>query len=336
MREDKTIASLGEFGLIKTFFLPTAVKKGGGVIIGIGDDAAVVAVPRTQQLVATTDTLVEGVHFFSDADPFLLGQKALRVNLSDIAAMGGSPQWYLISLTLPPATSVFWVGELARGMEETARQFGVTLIGGDTVSSRGCIVITITLMGLVGKDRGVVRSGAKPGDRILVSGTIGDAALGLALRSGKLTVADAEDRVHLQRRRQLPEPRVDLGVALRDAAISRSAIDISDGLVADLGHLCRASGVGAMLYAEQVPLSPAAGRQVAQHGPAMLTRLLTGGEDYELLFTVTPFAMEALPGLSGRTKTTVTEVGVITKEPGVVVTYNGNPLETGTGGWAHF
>ena len=332
----KTIAALGEFDLIRTFLSDGAPVPGSGVVVGPGDDAAVITVPRTQQLVVTTDTLVEGIHFDTDADPYLLGRKALAVNLSDIAAMLAEPHWYLLSLSLPPVTTVAWTGELGRGLRECAADHAVSLVGGNMTGARGGAVISITLMGLAGKDRAVTRAGAHPGDLLMVSGSIGDAALGLAQAKGSLTVADSEDRIHFDHRLHNPEPRVALGVALRDTALARAVIDISDGLVADLEHLCRASGVGAELHADQVPLSPAARHQLEIHGPGLLPRLLGGGEDYELLFTVAPGAAQAVAGLATACGVALTEIGVITRGPGVKVDLRGEPLAIERGGWRHF
>lgn len=335
--ETQTIATVGEFQLIERLFMPTVEDAPLGVVVGVGDDAAIVTVPRTQQLVVTTDTLVEGIHFTSDADPFLLGQKALAVNLSDLAAMAAQPRWYLLSLALPPETPVAWVDRLVAGLNKAAQRPGglVALVGGNTTSiAQGSRSITITLMGLVGKSRGITRSGAQVGDHILVTGTIGDAALGWAIQRGSLTVADEADQSALVRRHQLPEPPVELAIALQEAAISRSAIDISDGLVADLRHLCQASRVGAQIEAEQIPLSPAARRQVERHGPELLARMLGGGEDYELLLTIAPTAMAALQVLAKEAGVTVTKIGVITAGSEVVVTHQEKPMTVG--GWDHF
>ncbi len=336
----KTIAAIGEFELIQTF-LSTDGSAGGddaerGVVIGPGDDAAIVTVPRTQQLVTTTDTLVEGVHFRSDADPFLLGKKALAVNLSDLAAMAAEPRWYLLSLSLPPVTALPWAEELARGLREGAREYGITLIGGNVAGTRGCMVITLTAMGVVGKDRGLTRSAAQPGDLLMVSGTIGDAALSLAAAKGHVTVKDPDERIHIDQRHNTPEPRIALGVALRDAALARGCIDVSDGLVADLSHLCRASGVGARLDVDHVPFSPAVRNQISAHGPELLKRLIGGGEDYELLFTIAPGAAKSIPALVAELGVPLTEIGVITKDPAITIRYQGQPLTVDGGGWTHF
>lgn len=332
----KTVAAMGEFGLIEKLFASRQKSDAPGVVLGIGDDAAILAVPRTQHLLTTTDTMVEGIHFTSDADPYLLGQKLLRVNLSDMAAMGGVPRWYLLSLTLPPATTEAWAVEFARGLEEAAEKFQVTLVGGDTVASKGCMTLTITLLGHVSQDRAVRRAGAQPGDRILVTGTIGDAALGLALRMGTLKVADPDEAGHFRDRHNRPEPRVAFGVWMQESALAHAAIDISDGFVADLRRLCLASGVGARVGAARVPLSNGARRQVMMLGDGMLGKLLTGGEDYELIVTAPAGGVEAMMKGAASVGVALTDVGEIVAGDDVVVLLNDEPLYLGKGGWTHF
>jgi thiamine-monophosphate kinase len=334
----KTLASLGEFGLIEKLLAPLRPEGTSGVVVGIGDDAAVINVPRTQQLLATTDTLVEGIHFTSDLDPYLLGQKTLRVNLSDIAAMGGLPRWALLSLSVPASTRVEWMEEFTRGLGEAAERFQVALVGGDTVASKGCITITLTLLGVVGQHRSALRSDAQAGDRLFVTGTVGDAALGLAHRQGRLKVNDADDLALLEKRHNLPEPRMDLAYALRDAAIARGAIDISDGLLADLGHMCRASGVGARIDFDHIPLSDPARRLLERHRADVQNLILTGGEDYELLFTVPPAALEQLRHLAQETHTPVREIGEMTTNADQIEIFSaGQPIKPPLRqGWTHF
>ncbi|MEO5332571.1 MAG: thiamine-phosphate kinase [Magnetococcus sp. YQC-5] len=331
----KTLADFGEFPLIQELFVPLQSASVSGVVLGIGDDAAVLSIPRTQQLLATTDSLVEGVHFNASVDPFLLGQKALLVNLSDIAAMGGKPCWYLLALSAPPETSLEWMRAFARGLQEAGSRFGITLVGGNTTGSKAGLTIGVTLFGLVSQARALTRVGSLPGDRILVTGTIGDAALALAVRKGMFVVKDAEDLAFLDHRLDLPEPRVDLGLAISDAAVAHAVIDVSDGVLADLGHLCVASGVGARIDAERVPFSQAARRQLELH-PDLLSLLLTGGEDYELLCTVPAGALELLDVLAKQAGVAFTEIGEITESLGMVVTHEGQPFDVGRGGWTHF
>ncbi|MBF0611162.1 MAG: thiamine-phosphate kinase [Magnetococcales bacterium] len=337
----KTISMVGEFNLIRELFMPLQRQTGSSPDPVNGDDAAVVTVPRTQQLLVTTDTLVEGVHFQSDTDPYLLGQKALRVNLSDIAAMGGNPRWYQLSISMPPSVSYHWVSEVARGLKEAGETFNVSLVGGDTVSTRGCISLTITMLGLVGQGRAVLRKGAMAGDKLYVSGTVGDAALGWSQRRGVLQVLEGEDISHLQRRLDLPEPRIALGLALQDAALMRAAIDISDGLVADLEHIAQASGVGAVIHAEKLPLSPAAQRVVHRLGGVTVSEIgklvFCGGEDYELLFAAAPACHEQIMEISQQVGVPITEIGEFTAEVGqVAVLYQGQTVRLKRAGWTHF
>ncbi|NGZ05471.1 MAG: thiamine-phosphate kinase [Magnetococcales bacterium] len=330
-----TVADLGEFAVIRDFFAPLHETNAPGMVVGIGDDAAVLAVPRTQQLLATVDALVEGVHFSGTDDPFRIGQKALRVNLSDIAAMGGLPTWYLLSLGLPAATSTAWLAEFVRGLQVTGAEFGVRIAGGNiTASSAGCS-IHVTMFGQVGQGRALTRSGAQVGDRILVTGTIGDAALGLAVRQGRLQAVDEADRLYLEGRLDLPEARIAMGLAVSDAAVVHAAMDISDGLVADLGHLCQAGGVGAQVDVEKLPLSAAA-RRMVERDPELWPLLLTGGEDYELLVTATEGALEILETLARQTGVPWTEIGVITSAAEIEIRQQGQPMSLPQKGWRHF
>ncbi|MBF0184394.1 MAG: thiamine-phosphate kinase [Magnetococcales bacterium] len=333
-----TIATLGEFALIERFFAPTAATLPTGVVLGVGDDAAVLSIPRTQQLVVTTDTLVEGVHFLPDADPLLLGQKALRVNLSDMAAMAAQPHWYLLSLALPKETPLTWLEGVVNGLRQAAVRPGgeVALIGGNTTAAPlGARSITITMLGLLGKDRAVTRGGAQVGDRIWLSGTIGDAALGLAAARGELTDLDEADRLYLTGRQQLPDPPLELARALQDSAYSRAAIDVSDGLLADLGHICRASKVGARLDLHKIPLSEAARRQVAGQGDALWPALLAGGEDYELLFTAAPSVQSQIEQLATQFGVRLSEIGEVVAGSGVEVSRDGVTLPMAQQGWDH-
>ncbi len=335
----ETIAALGEFGLIERFIAPAAVGAGAGVALGIGDDAAVLNIPRTQQLVVTTDTLVEGIHFFADADPLQLGQKALRVNLSDLAAMAAQPHWYLLSLSLPKETPIAWVEGLMGGLRQAAQLVGgeVALVGGNiTAAPVGARSITITMFGLVGKDRAVTRSGAQVGDQVWVTGSLGDAALGLALARGELGGVDAADDDYLRGRQALPNPPLAFARALQDSAYSRAAIDLSDGLLADLGHLCRASQVAVRVEVTQLPLSAAATRLLSQEGEPLWQRLLAGGEDYELLFTAAPSVKGQIEQLAAEHGVQVSAIGEVVAGSGVAVNRDGAPLLLTSHGWEHF
>ncbi|MEG3638265.1 thiamine-phosphate kinase [Magnetococcus sp. PR-3] len=336
---EKSVANLGEFGVIHDIFAPIQPKNGEGVQLGIGDDAAALSVPRTQDLLATTDTMVEGIHFNSDADPYLLGQKALAVNLSDIAAMGGMPRWFLLSLAVPNRTSQSWMEEFARGVKAASENHQVALVGGDTVRSNAKIVITVQLLGLIGQQRAVARSGAQVGDKLFLSGTLGDSAFGLAHMLGKLPVGSADDVSFLSRRHDLPEPRITLGMAIQDAALAHACIDLSDGLVADLNHICEASKVSAVVDVEKLPFSDSAKRVMDQHGSSALELALTGGEDYELLFAFAPGAAEEVAKIADQVGVSLVEIGEITKaegKPTVTIQQQGQAMNLAQSGWTHF
>lgn len=333
--DNKTIATLGEFGLIERLFSPSEAPA--GVPLGIGDDAAVLAVPRSHQMVVTTDSLVEGIHFLPDADPFLLAQKAVRVNLSDLAAMGAIPRWYLLSLSLPASTPLAWAEEFSRGLREAEADYHIALVGGDTTGSKGSIVIAITLVGSLPEGRAITRSGARPGDLLMVTGTVGDAAIGLAQEVGRLPVLAGDDLFYFKRRLQLPEPRLALGRMFQERVLARAAIDISDGLVADLGHLCLASGVGVEVDVEAIPLSQPARHLLEARGSECLNRLLTGGEDYELLLAI-PEGMEGVAReVAAACETPLTRIGRFNPHaPEVKLLSHGGPITVGKPGWNHF
>ncbi len=269
----------GEFELIKRYF-EAATGDREDVLLGIGDDCALLQMPPGKVLAVTTDTLVSGRHFEAGVDPESLGHKALAVNLSDLAAMGAEPAWASLALTLP-SPDEDWLQAFMHGFAQLARAFDVTLVGGDTTA--GPLSVSVTVHGFVDLHLALRRDRAQVGDQLYVSGTLGDA--GLALRHQQ----QAEPHRHLlQARLDRPTPRVALGLALR--GISCCAIDVSDGLGADLGHICERSDVGARIAVEQLPLSAAVRRYVAQTDDWLLP--LTAGDDYELLFTV-PKAQQA-------------------------------------------
>jgi thiamine-monophosphate kinase len=277
---------LGEEELIAQIFAPLAAPSG----FGLADDAALLASPG--DLVVTTDALVAGVHFFPDDPPGLVAKKALRVNLSDLAAKGAEPAGFLLTLALPPDWTDHWARGFAAGLAEDARAFACPLHGGDTTATPGPLMVSITAFGRAG-ERFVPRSGARPGDAIYVTGTIGDAALGLAVRRGEAVAArlSAPARAHLLDRYLLPRPRLEMSQALRRFA--SAAMDVSDGLAGDLAKLARASGVGARVELARVPLSEAAQEAIALD-PALRERAVTGGDDYELLCCAPPSAAAAL------------------------------------------
>ena len=313
---------LGEFDLIERFFSRAGNRR--DVLLGVGDDAALLAVPPGRALVAAVDTLVEGRHFLPDAPPESVGHQALAVNLSDLAAMGAEPAWALLSLSLPEADAA-WLEPFAAGLYALADRHGVTLVGGDTV--RGPRVITVTALGFVEPALALRRSGARPGDLLYVSGWPGEAGAGLeALRGGTAPADDA-----LVRRYRYAEPRLALGRALRGHA--SAAMDVSDGLYGDLRKLCDASGVGARLELERLPVSGELARRGSRADGERC--VLFGGDDYELLFTVPPAAAAVLEA-EWSAAPPLHRIGRIEAEPGVRCVRNGQLEDVGGGGYDHF
>ena len=266
-----------EFELISRYFKGRGITR-KDVKLGIGDDAAVMNVPENCQLVVTTDTLVEGVHFFKDMPPRALGHRALAVNLSDLAAMGAEPAWISLALTLPHA-DIDWLEEFTAGMHEIAEYFNVQIIGGDT--TQGPLTISICAKGTVPKDKALTRSGAKNGDWIYLSGPLGDAGLAIEAHKGRFDVRP-ENLAKLKQRFEYPNPRVAAGQVLRNLA--SSCIDISDGLLADLKHILAMSMVGATIHVDKIPVSQALSESLTED--ERWPFLLAYGDDYELLFTV--------------------------------------------------
>jgi len=306
------LRELGEFGLIER--IASRVPRNTGVKIGIGDDAAAIEPTAGLLSLITADMLVEGVHFdLSLCDPVTLGRKSLSVNLSDIAAMGGIPRHFILSLAIPRDVRVEFLDAFIEGILERGEQFGVTLIGGDTSSSQTGLVISVTVIGEQSPEMIVKRSGARPGDLICVTGTLGDAALGLALLKAGEREGPAIAR-HLD-----PLPRVREGMKLAEAGIPSAMIDISDGLLADLGHILDQSGTGGRLYLEKLPISGEYRAKQPLSGEEFFSFPLSGGEDYELLFTAPPGKVTALQSLFAETGTTATIIGEITPRPGLLV-----------------
>ena len=313
---------LGEFDLIERFFRREAGRR--DVLLGVGDDAALLSVPAGQALVAATDTLVEGRHFLPDAPPDSVGHQALAVNLSDLAAMGAEPAWALLSLSLPDADPA-WLGPFAAGLYALAGRHGVALVVGDTV--RGPLVVTITALGFVEPVLALRRDGARPGDLLYVSGWPGEAAAGLELlRLGACPSGDP-----LVRRCRYAEPRVALGRALRGRA--SAAMDVSDGLLGDLAKLCAASAVAAVIDLERLPVS---GELARRHPAAECERLvLSGGDDYELLFTLPPESAAEVEALASR-ELPLHRIGRIEAGSAVQCRRDGRRVGLPTGGYDHF
>jgi thiamine-monophosphate kinase len=295
----------GEDRLIARHFRPLAKHPGA---LGLADDAAVLAPPPGCDLVLTTDGIIAGVHVFADAPADAIARRALRVNLSDLAAKGAKPLGFLLAVALPPGTTDEWLAAFARGLCDDAESYDCPLLGGDTDRTPGLLSVSITAFGTLPSGTMVRRSGASPGDALFVTGTVGDAALGLMLRKdthagGSLTSAQ---RNHLLTRYLQPEPRNALAETLRTHAAA--ALDISDGLAGDLAKLCRASGVTAEIEATRVPLSDAA-RALITANPALLERVLTGGDDYEILAAVPPGKVEGFRAGARDAGVTVSEIG---------------------------
>jgi thiamine-monophosphate kinase len=323
--------SLGEFGRIARFFRPLAAGYEGA--LGLGDDAALVKVPAGQELVVTTDAIVAGIHFLPADTPEDIARKALRVNLSDLAAKGARPMAYFLTLALGREIGDSWVERFAAALALDQVRFGIALAGGDSVSTNGPVWASITALGLVDPGRMVRRRGAQPGDLVFVTGTIGDAALGLAVAGGGVD-CPAADAAYLVSRYRVPEPRCDLAAAI--AAHARAALDISDGLAADFGHLCRASGVDGVIEADRIPLSPAA-RRLVEADPAHRSAILGGGDDYEILFTASPDSAGALAAAARSVDIDITPIGRIGPGGGnaVFLDPGGVPLTIARPGWTH-
>ncbi|HEY5207943.1 MAG TPA: thiamine-phosphate kinase [Stellaceae bacterium] len=324
MSEHPAPARLDEFGRIARFFAPLA----GPGALGLRDDIALIDGPAGTQYVLKTDAIVEGIHFFPTDPPRQIAQKLLRVNLSDLAAKGAEPVFYLLTTALTDACGEAWLAEFSAGLAEDQRRFGLVLLGGDSVRADGATTLSATVIGQVATGRAILRAGARPGDILYMAGTLGDAALGLKVLEGALTGLEATHRDHLVSRYRLPQPRLDVGRGLVGHA--SAAMDISDGLVADLGHLCAASSVAAIVETPRLPLSDAA-RAAFAADPGLLPTILTGGDDYEILFAAPEPARPALA------KMPVTEIGRIEAGHGVtIVNGDGKPLELTRGGYTHF
>ncbi|HIF17611.1 MAG TPA: thiamine-phosphate kinase [Cycloclasticus sp.] len=310
-----------EFSIIDEFF---TLKSSQGVPpeLGIGDDCAILDVPNDKQLAVSTDTLIEGVHFLASSAPYLLGRKVLAVNLSDLAAMGATPAWVSMAITLPSIDKA-WLGQFSDGFFELAKQYNMHLIGGDT--TQGPLSITITIMGLLPKTKRLTRSGANVGDSIYVSGSIGNAGLGLQkAQSDEVSVNDADVSAYLN-----PQPRVELGQQLLGRATS--CIDISDGLSADLHHILNASRVGASVIHDTLPLSDS----VREHMTCMGDNLwpYSTGDDYELCFTVPASINDIDTKLLAHG---ITKIGVIEQQPGLRIQLPNGEKVTLNKGYEHF
>ncbi|GAK33358.1 thiamine-monophosphate kinase [alpha proteobacterium Q-1] len=331
---------MDEFGLIKSCF--AALAGAGAPAYGLGDDAAVLAPPAGCDLVFTKDMMVSGRHFFADDPADLVARKLLRVNLSDLAAMGARPLGYLLGFAFPDHLDEALARDFCRGLAQDQAEFGLRLYGGDTVSGAGSLILSLTAIGAVGQGRALRRKGAQPGDDVYVSGAIGEAALGLKALLGTLppAVARIPDFAAIKdaliNRYHLPRPRVALGMAL--AGHASAAIDISDGLLADLGHICEQSDCAMEIEAGQVPLSDG-GRMAVHHAPELWMDILTGGDDYELAFTAATDEADQLAALAHEAGVAISRIGRVKPGAGLaVIAHDGTPLPRdawGAGGFQH-
>lgn len=340
----------GEDRLIARHFAPLATHPGA---LGLSDDVAVMTPPDDCELVLETDAIVAGMHFFADDSPAAIARKALRINLSDLAAKGARPLGFLLSLALPRrpgraapdaaaaavAVDDAWLAAFAAALGEDATAYGCPLYGGDTVASPGPVMISVTVIGAVPAGTLVKRSGARPGDRVLVTGTIGDAALGLVLRMERAGAEDfgltAEERDHLLSRYLEPRPRTALAEAVRTHATA--GMDVSDGLAGDLAKLCRVSGVTARVEVGRVPLSGAAHR-LLDAAPEHLAAVLSGGDDYEILCTVPPERLASFTAAAEAVGVPVTDIGEIFEGQGApeLLGPDGHPLALDRASFSHF
>ncbi|HHH36517.1 MAG TPA: thiamine-phosphate kinase [Gammaproteobacteria bacterium] len=319
---------VSEFDLIRRHFSNLGVAR-PDVVLGVGDDAALLNVPPDQELAVSLDTLVAGVHFPPDTAPAAVGHKALAVGLSDLAAMGAAPAWFTLGITLPEADER-WLAAFCEGLGLLAREYGLQLVGGDT--TRGPLAVSLQVHGLVPRGQALRRSGARPGDHVYVTGTLGDAALALRLLEAGGAPPGLEA---LRRRLDRPTPRVREGLALR--GLAHAAIDVSDGLCADLGHILEASGVGATLEVETLPLSPAFREAMPLLGrEACLALALSGGDDYELCFTADPADEAALGRGLEAVEGGLRKVGEIVARPGLRCVDSDGRILPCAGGYDHF
>ena len=309
----------GEFGLIARHFRPLA----GPGALDLLDDAAVFAPPPGRELVLAADAMVAGVHFLPDDPPETIGRKLLRVNLSDLAAMAATPLGYLMTISAPTGTGEPWFAAFGAGLAIDQALFDIQLLGGDTTSTPGPLTLSLTVLGHVAPGAALRRTGARPGDEVWVTGTIGDGALGLRALRGELP----DPTGALADRYRLPRPRL----GLRLHGIAAAGMDVSDGLIQDLGHMCRIADCGATIFADEVPRSAAA----RSAGPAWLETCLTGGDDYELVLAVRPERAAALLTEATRSGVIMTRIGVFIEGKGVDVASD-VPMRIDRPGWKHF
>jgi len=327
---------IDEFGLIRRFFAPLAAGEAGA--LDLRDDAAILRPDPGCDLVLSADTIIAGVHFPEDMNAGDVARRALRVNLSDIASKGATPRGYMLALQISDAIDENWLQDFADGLAGDQEIYRLGLLGGDTTRTPGPLAISISIVGQVSENNMIQRAGARPGDDVYVTGTIGDAMLGLAVLQGRLVPPDVVTRDGLVTRFVLPQPRVAAGSRL--VGLAHAAADVSDGLVADLGHICEASGLAADICLEDVPLSDAARSAVTVDQPLRLS-LLAGGDDYEIVFTAPVPLRTDIASVARETGVAMTRIGEVVERdsrdrPVRVFDGSGRELDTGHGGYRHF
>ncbi len=324
-----------EFDLIKSYFAP--LTNGYKEAYGLTNDAALISLDNDRSSVVTMDTLVEGVHFFSSDPAGDIARKCLRVNLSDLAAMGAMPVGYTLSMAYRDDITSNWVQDFTAALAEDQYTFNCHLIGGDTVSTPGPLTITIACFGSVPRAQCLKRSTAKEGYDIWVSGTIGDSTAGLKILKGELTCSDKDHSEFLIKSYRVPNPRVKLGVTLLQDEISITALDVSDGLMADAGHIAKESGLQGRIFADAVPLSPAFKALYQSTPEEGLKTAVTGGDDYELLFTAPPSERATIENLSLQLALPITRIGITQAGMGILlIGKDGNSINLSHQGWKHF
>jgi thiamine-monophosphate kinase len=324
----------GEFDLIEQFLPLTRGERG---TFGLANDAAILSVREGYDLVASADMLVADVHFRNDDPPGAIAHKALAVNLSDLAAMGARPLGYLLTIAWPSLPEDSWLTEFINGFKKLQEHTDIYLLGGDTVSTKDThLSLSVTVLGEVSKGRALERGSAREGDLIFLSGTLGDAGLGLDVLNGTVPTIDAESQEFLVERYRRPSPRVALGQVLANEGLASACLDVSDGLLADAGHIAVGSGLKAVIHWESLPLSGAA-QCILDQAPDLWPRVAAGGDDYELLFTVSPDLESSIAKLSGRLGLQLTQIGRMQQGSGVaLLDRNGVELSAQVGGWRHF
>ena len=321
-----------EFDRIDRWFRPLCADHAGA--LNLTDDGAIVSIESGLEVVVTSDAMVESVHFLPQDPPQDIGYKLLAVNLSDLAAMGADPLGYTLNIIVSSERiGESWFEEFSHGLGQAQERYGVTLLGGDSVGSDGPVTLSITAMGVVPRGQALTRRASSRSDQIFVTGTLGDAAIGLAIAQGQFSDLDPNDRAYVLKRLRRPVPRVNVGSRLR--RIASAAIDISDGLVADLGHICGLSECGAIVRSDLLPLSSVV-RGLVHIDPDLLPRLITHGDDYELLFTASESMRSQIARIAAETDCSITEIGSLQPEPTVtVLDRNALPLSFKQHGWIH-